>query len=347
MSRVKLAVVGCGAQAELQHLPAIAGSPDVELVALVDTSVERARLLADRFGAPVVLEDYRKLDGLVDAAVIALPNHLHGPVSTELAARGLHVLVEKPMATTSRDCEAMIDAAAGSGAVIAVGLDFRFLRSTRLVKRLLDSGVCGDVRGVDLRMGNVLPPSYVLNSDYLVRKEAAGGGGLIDLGVHAVDLLLWWLGDHEHLEYFDDAAGGVEANSEIHLGFRSGAVGFVEISRVRRLRNTCIIRGTRGILDVGLWTSNGLLRFQPTDEPVIFDAQPTMPPEPWAEVFSRQLADFVDAIRARRPAFVSGVDAKRSIDLIEACYAQRRRLPEPWNEPSPEISDRAAAAHVS
>src|SRR5512134_121949 len=96
-SRLRLAVVGCGAITTLHHLPAIALSDRVEAAALVDVDAARARTLAERFGVPEVADETGGLTGHVDAAIVALPNSLHAPVSIDLLRRGIHVLVEKPM----------------------------------------------------------------------------------------------------------------------------------------------------------------------------------------------------------------------------------------------------------
>src|SRR4051795_12512552 len=110
-SKVRLAVVGCGAVAQIHHLPAIDHSSRVEAAVLVDADEKRARALAERFGVPEVKTDFKDLPGQVEAAVVALPNSLHAPVSIELLRRGVHVLVEKPMAMSVAECDAMIEAA--------------------------------------------------------------------------------------------------------------------------------------------------------------------------------------------------------------------------------------------
>jgi UDP-N-acetylglucosamine 3-dehydrogenase len=142
-AKVRLAVVGCGAVAQIHHLPAIVASSRVEAAVLVDADEKRARALAERFGVPEVATDVASLPGTVDAAVIALPNSLHAPVSIELLRRGVHVLVEKPMAVSVRECDEMIDAAKTGRAVLAVGLDFRFFEASRFVRDQLRDGLLG------------------------------------------------------------------------------------------------------------------------------------------------------------------------------------------------------------
>src|ERR1700722_10393887 len=131
MGRLKLAVVGCGAVTEFSYLPAIARSEGVELVALVDKSLSRARqLMAQCSREPAVFDDYRQIFGNSEAAVVALPNALHAAVTIDLLEHGVHVLVEKPMALDSRECEAMIAASTRNDRVLAVGMARRFCETS-------------------------------------------------------------------------------------------------------------------------------------------------------------------------------------------------------------------------
>ena len=333
MRKLSLAMIGCGMQGELVHLPALAQSDYFDTCVLVDKSSARAHKLAQKYNVPTVLDDFRDVVGRVDAALVVLPNYLHGLVTVELLRRGIHVLVEKPMALNTKQCDEMLEAARSKDTTLAIGLDFRFPHTSQLAQRILHDGVLGPLIDFDLRMGNNLS-SVPVKSDYLLRNETAGGGVLMDLAVHALDLILWWLGDYEHVEYYDDSMGGVEANCELHLRLRSGAVGIVESSRVRRLRNTCIIKGERATLEVGLWNLIGQLRLEFRDQKTCLNAESNLPGDTWPEVFCRQLDDFADSIMKPRAPFVSGTEGRRSIELIENCYRSRKRLRQPWLVPN-------------
>src|ERR1043166_10057282 len=104
MSKIRLAIVGCGAVARIHHLPVIALSDQADVVVLVDKFLPYARQLAEHHHIPVVTDDYREVIGQVDAAIVTLPNYLHAPVTTELLENGIHVLVEKPMAIKQGNC---------------------------------------------------------------------------------------------------------------------------------------------------------------------------------------------------------------------------------------------------
>jgi predicted dehydrogenase len=333
-SKVRLAVVGCGAVAQIHHLPAIVASERVEAAVLVDADEKRARALAGRFGVPEVATDFTVLPGKVEAAVVALPNSLHAPVSIELLRRGVHVLVEKPMAMSVRECDAMIDAARVGRAVLAVGLDFRFFDASLLVRNLLRDGLLGEIRRFDLRQGVV--PRWPFATDFLLKKEMAGGGVLADFGVHVLDLLLWWLGDLNVVEYRDDALGGVESDCEMVLAKSEAAniTGTVEISRTRNLRNTCIFEGERAKLEAGIWDSDPEIRLSIAGSEVALAGHARREGGGglnFADVFVRQIDDFARAIRLRREPLVSGAEGRRSQALIEACYERRQPLVHPWS----------------
>jgi predicted dehydrogenase len=343
---VRLAVVGCGAVAAIHHLPAIAASERVVAAVLVDADRERARSLAAAHGVSEVRTDYLEIAGLCDAAIVALPNALHAPAAVGLLGRGIPVLVEKPMAVSAAECDQMIEAAARAGRVLAVGLEFRFFDASRTVRDLLAAGLLGPLRGFDLRQGVV--PRWPFASDFILRKEAAGGGVLADFGSHMLDLLLWWLGDWAEVDYRDDARGGLESDCQMELTLASGIAGTVELSRTRTLRNTCRIEGERGALEVGIWDPDPpiVLRLDGRETVLAGRARPAGRESAagldFAAAFRRQIEDFAGAVQAGRQPFVPGEEGRRSIALIEACYARRRPLALPWDRPAPMAAWEAA-----
>ncbi|MCA1586824.1 MAG: Gfo/Idh/MocA family oxidoreductase [Acidobacteria bacterium] len=150
----KIGIIGCGAATEKLHLPALATlrlTPHL----LVDPNLQRAQQLAEKFNVARVAETYESsIDG-IDAAIIAVPHHLHARVSSDLLRRGIHVLVEKPLAPTEAECREVVEAARASGAVLAVGLMRRFLNRIEWVKSALDAGVLGPLQSFDIREGFV------------------------------------------------------------------------------------------------------------------------------------------------------------------------------------------------
>jgi len=330
---VRIAIIGCGAVAELAHLPAAARVHGGRVTLLIDPNAARREQLARAFKIALTAGEAKECPDAFDAAIVAAPHALHAPIALQLAALGKSILVEKPLAHTSAACDAMIDAASKHNVLLGVGLMRRFLRSHRFVREILASGVFGAVRSFEFAEGSVY--YWPVASDFFFRKESAGGGVLVDTGAHTLDSLLQWLGPVQDVEYFDDAEGGVEANCLMKLRMRSGATGTVELSRTRRLRNTAIITLDHAVLEVSL-ASNELKLSLPhhpfvVGGPIVNREQPNAIQD-YLDVMTEQLQDWIDAIsRGSRP-FVDGRSAAASVQLIEQCYEQRQPLALPWDD---------------
>lgn len=340
----KIAVIGCGAVTERRHLPALAAL-GVKPVLLVDPNLRRAEDLGRAFGVPRFAESYEPWIGEFDAAIVAAPHSLHASVSTDLLRRGIHVLVEKPMALTKTECDAINRMARESKAVLAVGLIRRFLHVARWVKAALSAGVLGRVESFEVTEGSVY--GWPVASDFFFRKETAGGGVLADTGAHTLDLLLWWLGDVASFEYFDDSYGGVEADCKLHLKLAGGPHGNVELSRTRNLPRVALLRGERGEIEVSLDEKRFNHIMARPREILSFRnggrRGDRLPRQRMGDLFRLQLEDWLHAVETGGEPSVSGAEGARSVALIEACYKERRLLDLPWVRSDPLPSAIATA----
>jgi predicted dehydrogenase len=326
---LRIGVIGGGAAAEGIHLPALARVRGVETVAIVDPVGERTEHLKKTFGIPRAFADHREAIPHIDAAILGIPHQYHAQVTIDLLNAGVDVLVEKPMALTTAECDAMIEASARSGALLAVGLLRRFAPTLRWTKDALDSGLLGRVHSFSVREGLVF--RWPVKSPAMFHPSC--GGVTADLGAHVLDLLLWWFGDCATFSYWDDAQGGVEADSVIELTMVNGVTGRVELSRSRDLPNRCAIRGEHGTLEVGTKTDS-TITITPAIGHATLAGRATTPNQPppgnLADLFAAQMADFVRAVRTRTAPAVTGQDARRSVALLEACYRHRRPLAFPF-----------------
>lgn len=328
---IRVGIVGCGAVAELYHLPALSASPDVSVEACVDPAAQRARRLADLAGGQV-FTSHREIIGLVDLALVTVPNSLHETVAVDLLDAGVHVLVEKPMARTTAECDRMIAAAQRSGKVLAVGHDFRYFPVAQFARALFESQMLGTIRSVGVKQsaGTRWPAA----SPELL-SPAAGGGVLINFGVHILDLLGWWFGELRVVSYRDDAVGGVEAECDADLELRTGAPLKFELSFLRTMRDTCVVHAERGSVEIGIHDPAVIRLTTGTDLPLltggVSDAE--FERAPMRIVFARQLADVVRAIRGTGELTVSAAEARQAVALVEACYAAREPLRRPWDYP--------------
>lgn len=196
MANLKIGFIGCGGIANQKHLPGMAQQSGVDLVAFCDLIPERAEEAAAKYGAPgaKVYTDYRELleDPSIDAVHVLTPNVSHSEITVAALDAGKHVLCEKPMAINSEEAQRMLDARNRSGKLLTIGYQYRHFHDHAVAKKVVDEGWLGDVYYAEatyIRRRGV--PTWGVFTD----KSKQGGGALIDIGTHALDLTLWLMGN--------------------------------------------------------------------------------------------------------------------------------------------------------
>jgi predicted dehydrogenase len=198
---IRTAMVGCGAISHW-HLDAIerAGAPIV-VTAAIDPDAQQAQRVADRTGATPYPSLADALPGReFDAALIAVPHHLHEQVATQALGAGLHVLLEKPLAPTVAACDRMLAAARAAGTVFMVAENAQYWPEVLTVRDLISDGAIGDV--ITARAATFFPALgefYGGEQPWRNRVAAAGGGVVIDTGSHWLRPLRVWLGEADEV----------------------------------------------------------------------------------------------------------------------------------------------------
>ena len=231
----------------------LAGHERFEVVALIDRDVNRARELATAYGIRRVEADVAAIDrAQADGIVLATPPAHHAPATIAAAARGFHVFVEKPMALSVEQAEAMVLACEAAGVTLSVGLYRRLLPVSRLLRSMLRESMLGRPLSIDIEEGGEY--TWELASLSVLTREGGGGGVLIDLGTHLIDQLLHVLpGEPRLVAYRDNARGGIETDCELRLAITSahGEVPIrLELSRTRQLRGTVRVACEHGTLEL-------------------------------------------------------------------------------------------------
>ncbi|WEG13156.1 Gfo/Idh/MocA family oxidoreductase [Pullulanibacillus sp. KACC 23026] len=189
MKQLNIGVIGAGSISDM-HLSSYSNNPSVQLMAIADINQERAEQKAEKYGVKTIYTDYQELleNPDIEAVSICTWNNLHAEMAISALEAGKHVLVEKPLAKTVEQAMAIQEAVQKSGKTLQVGFVRRHASNTKLVKEFIDSGEFGDIyygkASILRRLGN--PGGWF--SDI----ERSGGGPVIDLGVHIIDLL-WYL----------------------------------------------------------------------------------------------------------------------------------------------------------
>ena len=196
---MKVAVIGCGNIANSAHIPAYMKNETVEIKYFCDIVPERAQAAVDKYGCGKAVTDYHEIlnDEEITAVSVCVPNNNHAPISIDFLKAGKHVLCEKPAARTYAEALEMQRVQHETGKVLNIGVVNRFNDSVNLIKEYIDSGKLGDIYHVyiSFRSHRSIPG---LGGDFTT-KAVAGGGALIDWGVHFLDIVMYCCGDPKPL----------------------------------------------------------------------------------------------------------------------------------------------------
>ncbi len=314
---IKFAIIGVGAMGKA-HKEAILAHPDCELVAICNRTLEKAEELAAGTNARTYT-DYKAMQEAekLDAVIVNLPHHLHKDVSIYFLNLGIAVLVEKPMANTVEECDAMITAAEKSGAVLAIGHCQRYLPPFREVKKIIAEERLGKLCSItEVRNANYFNPN---RPAWFFDKKQAGGGLLMNFGAHTMDKIFYMTGRKVKKV---TAIGGnfindhnVEAHAQLLLDLGDGVSAVVT-------HNGCLVPNeqnsalyfTGGAVEVrgwDLWISEGGKPFEPMD---CGDSD--------IRFIESQLFEFVKLLNGEENEMVGPEYSRDVIEVLEQAFAQ-------------------------
>ena len=233
--RMRVGIVGGGAITQVAHLPVLKKLKTIEVRAICDTDLPKARALADRFAVKDAFDDIEELLRYeeLDAVVICSPNHLHESHILAALSANLHVLVEKPLAMTAASATRIVRAAEKHGRVVMVGMNHRYRPDVQIVRSFVQSGELGAVESVRGSWHVFRPGRAQLG--WRQRRDQAGGGAMLDLGLSILDLGLW-LGNNPtpvRVSACLDVAGkerAVEQSGSVFVVCENGMSLFVDVT---------------------------------------------------------------------------------------------------------------------
>jgi predicted dehydrogenase len=332
---VRVGVIGAGGIARAAHIPGYQACDGVEVAAVADVNEAAARRVAEEFHIPQVFTDYRDLLalGTLDAVSVCTPNFMHKEPTVAALRAGKHVLCEKPIARTAAEGRAMVAAARKSGRHLMVALQWRFRPEAQTLKRHIAAGDLGEIyyaHAQALRRRGI--PGW---GDF-VDKEKAGGGPLIDIGVHILDVTLWLMGHpkptsvlgatyakfgHRQgvvglMGQWDVKRFSVEDFAVGMVRFANGASLLLEASFAANLKDnvfTTHVYGTEGGANLlpleifaerhGAVTDTAFLKL------------------PKVQAHAAEVAAFVEAVRTGGPVPIPGEEALLATEILDAIYA--------------------------
>ncbi len=331
MKELRVALLGTGWIADV-HARALSQLEGTRRVCVASRSGDRARSFAAKHGFERGVEGYRAaLAEDVDVVIVALPNHEHVGIVEAAARKGKHVICEKPLATSRAEAEAMVTACREAGVMLALAEELCFVPKFVHAREIAMSGKLGKLFQLRQREQHAGP-----YSPWFFDRALAGGGALLDMGCHGIEICRWLLGRpratgvyasvrtvthqsktalDDHVTLIVDFEGGVEALIEASWSVQGGMVSEVEIlgSQGRLVSRLTEETGTRLFLD-----------HPPTaeDDSVGW----TFPDPDWlhSNGYPQELRHFLDCVRTGATPEVSGEDGVAQMEIMEAAYASAK-----------------------
>ena len=195
---VKVGIIGCGGIANGKHMPSLAAIPNVQMVAFCDIIEEKAVKAAEKFGTPdaKVYTDYKELlkDPEIEVVHVLTPNKEHADISIDALYAGKHVMCEKPMAKSADDARRMVAAAEYTGKKLTIGYQHRQKPQSIYAKKLIEDGALGEIYYANCY---ALRRRGTPNWGVFLNEEEQGGGPIIDIATHSLDLTLYLMNNYE------------------------------------------------------------------------------------------------------------------------------------------------------
>jgi len=327
---VRVAISGCGAVAELYYAPvlhALARARRVEVVAFFDPDRARRDTLRKKFPRALPCDALGQvLETRPRLLILASPPRFHAEQAIEALSAGMDVLCEKPLAVTAVDARRMVEAEKSHGRILAVGMVRRRMPAARMIRSALADQTLGRLESFDVFEGG--PFQWPVHGPRYFDARASGGGVLIDLGSHVLDLLTWWLGAPSEVVAADDAMGGVEANVRMTLAC-GGVPGTIRLSRDWERPNHITIRGTKGVLRWSLADTDRVTMTRAGGQPSALCA-PAGTGATFLDSFRTQLEVVLEAVAGKTSDVVRAADTVSSVEAVETAYASASLLPMPW-----------------
>ncbi|HHX71887.1 MAG TPA: Gfo/Idh/MocA family oxidoreductase [Clostridiales bacterium] len=340
-NKLRVAVIGCGGMGNV-HLSTYVQMPDqVEIVAVCDIIPEKAQAYAEKFGVSRVVLDYNELvnDPTIDAINITTPNYLHSIIAEAALLAGKHVFCEKPDAISVAEAARMKEAAEKSGKTLMVMRNNRYYHGSQYLKQFINEGNMGEIYAA--RCGWQRRRGIPGKGGWFTTKEQSGGGPLIDLGVHMIDLALWLMGnprpvavsgcaytkfaedtteaDSEHAKFGEAKEDGTFDVEDLAMGFirfDNGACLQIEFSWASNIKEEQRFVELRGTKSGATWR-NEKVEIYGEASGVLFNHEPILS---GINGHGANIRHFVDVVtKGTQPDFVP-LQGYHMIQILEAIY---------------------------
>ncbi len=334
--KLKWGVIGCGGIADRRTLPGMMLTDNCELVAVMDTNPAFAETVKEKYGAKYSFTDYNELLALdeIEAVYIASPVFCHNEQALAAVKAGKHILIEKPIGLSVKDSQEIIDACKEADIKLGVGFMMRYHAYHQAMKEIIEKGTLGDIVSMRAQFSCWYPE---IAGAWRQNKALSGGGALIDLGVHCIDLLMYisGLSAVECMGYAETQTFNynVDDSASLIMKMNNGALAYVDVNfnvPDSSVKNPLEFYGTKGSMIASGTLSQvegGSVKLYACPDAAGYDAQQAHSlieavdlDVEFGNMYTKELSAFADTVLNDKTPPINGENTLLVQKVIEAIY---------------------------
>ncbi len=327
MDRIPIAVVGAGSIAQIIHLPVLSRLNEAHVAAICDIDKAKVQHVAERFSIKryyTSVEEMIKYEDL-RGAIVATPTHVHKATALPLLESGIDVLVEKPLAHVLKDAEAIVEAASRLKRKLMVGMNNRFRPDAMILKSFVEGGELGKI--FYTKAGWLKRSAG--ESAWFKKKEKAGGGVFLDLGIVMLDLALWMMGYPDPLQVsatiYKHSSKDVEDSALAFLRMKNGSTLSIEVSWRFPASEDFFYCDSYGTLGSAMINPFRILKTMHENLINVTPQKMETPQNMFRRSYENEVKHFLGVLRGLHPVVSTGEEAVHRMKIVDAIYKSAAR----------------------
>ncbi len=334
MQRTKVAILGAGFITDIHMESYHRFVPEADVVAVYARKIDKAKAFAEKYKIPKWYDDIDKVinDSGCEVVDICLPNYLHAEATLKAAAAGKHVIIEKPLAVTLEEADAMIAACKKAGVKLMYAEELCFAPKYERVRQMVNEGAIGKVYMLKQSEKHSGP-----HTDWFYDIKFSGGGVIMDMGCHALGWFRWMLNNAKATAVYASMATVLhkertkgEDNSIIIVEFENGVTAIAEDSWAKHggMDDRCEVHGTGGVMYADLFMGNSAVTYSKNGYGYAMEKADTTVgwsftvfEEAFNQGYPHELKHFIECVQQNKQPLVTGEDGRAVLEIIYAAYA--------------------------
>jgi len=334
MQRTKVAILGAGFITDIHMESYHRFVPEAEVVAVYARKTDKAKAFAEKYNIPKWYDDVDKAinESGCEVADICLPNYLHAEATIKAAAAGKHIIIEKPLAVTLEEADAMIEACKKAGVKLMYAEELCFAPKYERVRQMVNEGAIGKVYMLKQSEKHSGP-----HTDWFYDIRYSGGGVIMDMGCHALGWFRWMLNNAKPTSVYASMATVLhkdrtkgEDNSIVIIEFENGVTAIAEDSWAKHggMDDRCEVHGTGGVMYADLFMGNSAITYSKNGYGYAMEKADTTVgwsftvfEEAFNQGYPHELKHFIECVQQNKPPLVTGEDGRAVLEIIYAAYA--------------------------